>query len=492
MNDNVVTAIRGANERNDMYFNFYGGENVNADSRYVFTKEDLMNQHTAMLLFYERTKLDDFSEKERNSRRGEGCIPLIPRSLPLNIFDERKLFNGNGIIGNINSNNLMEGIETEMEGSVKLSVGDMKNYLKLFEGLFTSWVEKEKNNFDSKNPSAFNIAFTDSVYYPKSQNCEKSACFLWLWVNFLVSVCPHYPGMIDGLKRNLNNVADVLRKNKKLLLWFVAYAFKGEDCLRTSLENISFVSNVDAFSSASYSSSSSSSYSRPPPSSFSSSSVPSKTLFTKCLSNLNIPEFGVVLFDFLINKLLCSIDFREDVEMRMGIYCFVEIIKNIYNNNTFDIYTTSSFDISSFSNNFIKQMEYGNPKSYNYLLEKFLSPPNRFIHESFFLKLKQPELNIFESILNYYLQHCNSNNNFERFIYDFYTLLIHSAISLPHYLVNENAFDSLMKLYEGNYVKTTTRTSLNTFIEGIKERCIEYKTSGRIITILQTFFYKTN
>jgi hypothetical protein len=242
------------------------------------------------------------------------------------------------------------------ESRVNLSDGEVKQYMELFKNVYHILKINEFNENNIRIISDLNCSFDKTPYSADFNSFDSSFCsqasFLWMWIGFLVSLCPYFSEVSDQLEECLNEVAGVIKRNRGLFVWFILYVLKGENLLKFSLSDISNKLSSSTFL-----------------------NTVTPTLYSKCLSKVDRKEFTTVL-SFLVNNLMADFDFSNKLEMTVGTYCFIKIYKN-----------PPSFGIDGFGDNFTKQLQ---RSSYGY--DNFLNlicSPNEIIHESCMLRMER-------------------------------------------------------------------------------------------------------
>jgi hypothetical protein len=318
--------VKEVTSKKEMEENFFGGKTAEAEMnarKYNLKEEDVLNQHTGMILFYERKKPQELYSGELTVRNviGEKDLPLIPRTFPLmsaSEMEKKGMIKGNSIPTNMFET--MAVISPELLRMIKQQQLENLNesqIVKMFyvfqevaNGLRCDDLKDTFDDVEEKNsnkPSSFNIPFTSSIYCIDSFCVDPTSCFLWLWMNFLMNVCS-LSARIGGkvLKKELERVMNIVKRNRRLLVWLVWYGIKGEGYLKVPLSTL--MNNNYSPSSTSF-----------PPS--------TESVYSKFKDNLNNKEFGVV-YDFLVNQLLSDVRFENVLELELGFDCFIEMCKN--------------------------------------------------------------------------------------------------------------------------------------------------------------------
>jgi hypothetical protein len=347
LNDENVKKV----EKDDMLENFYGGMKKGVVNLFGLKKEDLMNQHTGMILFYERKVPLDIYGGERSVSKGE-----IPPSFPLLTPGFLKEMKNSDLKKNISKGYdqfmIKCGIKGDKEEIIK-EVNDLKveKIFKIFEEIFdNSFFDRFIENDIIKTD--FNDSFTNSVYHYESPVANEKCCFLWEWINFVVNMYCLLPDRSSLQKEYLKKIKEIIFKNRYLLIFFVWYSMKGEAFLMQPLSEFNLNTYFGLVDFSSY-----------------------PCLYSKCVNNNGNPMYDR-LFDFLIENLLSDINFSKDeLLFVLVVDCLIEIWKYPACDSS-----SSLNKISNLCQSFIKKLEKCELKYVNYFLQR-VAPTNENIRE---------------------------------------------------------------------------------------------------------------
>jgi hypothetical protein len=193
-------------QENDMLENFYGGMKKDVVNLFGLKKEDLMNQHTGMILFYERETPIDIYGGERSASKSE-----IPLSFPLLTPGSLKEMKISDLKKNIN-NRYDQFIEKcGIKKEIIKEVNDLKieKIFKIFEEILdNSFFDRfREKDFIKEN---FNDSFTNSIYHYKSPVANEKCCFLWEWTNFVVNMYCLLPDRSSLQKEYLKKITQII------------------------------------------------------------------------------------------------------------------------------------------------------------------------------------------------------------------------------------------------------------------------------------------
>jgi hypothetical protein len=311
LDDEKVTVVEGIEEEEKMLENFYANS-----QGFGLSRRDFLNHHTGMILFYQRVKQQEVYAEERKVRNifGSSNKPLIPHSFPLfytEEVNEKEEVNPE----RIQINDLKRRISHRYNQSLKdaemkreerknlvyFPPQQIKRIMDIFHDMYKHCNYKEFK----ENIINFNLPFTSSIYWIDSPNSSFLTSFLWTWINYLICVYPYIPHVKEELKQALDEVAVVIKNNRKLLLWFLWFVLKGGNYLIVSLSNLISVKTINP-------------------------SVLSQhkdfSILSNCLNHMENKELNKIL-DFLLEILFTSIDFSVESEMIVGMEYFVEICR---------------------------------------------------------------------------------------------------------------------------------------------------------------------
>jgi hypothetical protein len=249
-----------------------------------------------------------------------------------------------------------------------------------------------------------------------------------MFINFLVSICPYYPEISKKLENNFKKITKIIERNRNLFIWFVWYVIKGNNYLTYQLSNLS---NLNILSSSSFPQYSLSLYSQ---------------YYQNLNQNLKDEKFNII-FDFFVNKLLSKVNFSRNIELILGIDCFIQICKE----SPYPINKTE-YIVECIN----KQLRSNKIDCCIYILNRFL-PENGNIDE--YILIKDPHFEIICTSLELILKNKTNSNLLDRY---FKMIFLFEITQKEIY----RKFEKLLKIYSNNiYYNPQLRDSLISFVK---------------------------